>query len=287
MSSGQSKTDSSAAYRRIAAAIDYLLRHQREQPSLADLAAAVHISPQHLQRLFTQWAGVSPKKFLQYLTLEHAKSRLATGSTVEEAALAAGLSGSGRLHDLFTAIDGMTPGEFRNGGEQLQINTSLHETRFGTVFTASTQRGLCALSFADTEAYSLAELRAKFPRAAFYQGRDAYQRAAIDWLDDPESGNAKVPLHLQGTPFQLKVWESLLQVPAGRLTTYGQLAMRIGQPSAARAVGSAVGSNPVALLIPCHRVIRASGALGGYRWGAGRKAALIGWESARQSAQEG
>ena len=225
MKSGQSKTESSAPYHRIAASID-CLQSQHKQPSLA-----------------------------------------------------ADLSYSARLHDLSITIDDMTPGEFRNGGEQLQINTSLHATPFGTVFTASTQRGLCALGFANSNALSMEALCTTFPRAAFHHVCDAYQRAAINWLADPGNPGAKVRLHVQGTAFQLKVWRSLLRVPAGQLTTYGQLAMRIGQPSAARAVGGAVGSNPVALLIPCHRVIRASGALGGYRWGAGRKAALIGWES--------
>ena len=201
----------------------------------------------------------------------------------KQPSLAADLSYSAPRHDLSITIDDMTPGEFRNGGDQLQINTSLHATRFGTVFTASTQRGLCALGFTNSNALSMAALRTTFPRAAFCHAYDANQRAAINWLADPGNPSAKVRLHVQGTAFQLRVWKSLLRVPAGQLTTYGQLAIRIGQPSAARAVGSAVGSNPVALLIPCHRVIRASGALGGYRWGAGRKAAIIGWESARRA----
>ncbi|MFN2329608.1 MAG: bifunctional transcriptional activator/DNA repair enzyme AdaA [Chromatocurvus sp.] len=274
----------STQYRRIAMAINFLQQHHREQPSLSEIAAAAHLSPTHFQRVFTAWAGVSPKKFLQYLTLEHARSLLAENATVEEAATASGLSGAGRLHDLFISIDGMTPGEFRRGGATLQIKTAVHETQFGEILMASTGRGICGLSFVDNDRHLLIEtLEHRFPHAAFTQGTDAHQRAALSCFGGSGQAGSPVRLHLQGSPFQLKVWESLLRIPPGRLATYAQIAEAIGRSGAARAVGTAIGSNPVAVLIPCHRVIRASGALGGYRWGLPRKAALIGWESAQRA----
>lgn len=279
--------ESSAQYQRIARAIAYLQQHYREQPTLAEVAEAAHLSPTHLQRTFSAWAGVSPKKFLQYLTLEHARFLLANAATVEEAAHDAGLSGSGRLHDLFIAIDGMTPGEFRRGGEALTLNTATHDTRFGRVLMASTTKGICWISFIDTEGdeEERQDLRRRYPRADFQPGTDAHQQAALSWFDGAAQGPATVRLHLNGSPFQIKVWESLLRVPPARLTTYTRIARDVGNPGAARAVGSAIGNNPVAMLIPCHRVIRASGALGGYRWGLPRKAALLGWESAQEALQ--
>lgn len=278
----------STHYRRVAWAIRYLQQHHREQPSLSELAAAVHLSPAHFQRVFTAWAGVSPKKFLQYLTLEHARSLLAENATVEEATSASGLSGTGRLHDLFITLDGMTPGEFRRGGATLQIRTAIHETHFGRALIASTARGICSLSFVDddNESASLESLERRFPNAALTRGTDAHQQAALRCFGGTGRGLGPVQLHLQGSPFQLKVWESLLRIPSGRLATYAQIAGELGRPGAARAVGTAIGSNPVAVLIPCHRVIRSSGALGGYRWGLPRKAALIGWESAQQASPE-
>ncbi|TCO78205.1 bifunctional transcriptional activator/DNA repair enzyme AdaA [Chromatocurvus halotolerans] len=278
----------STHYQRVAWAIRYLQQHHQEQPSLSELAAAVHLSPAHFQRIFTAWAGVSPKKFLQYLTLEHARSLLAENATVEEAASASGLSGTGRLHDLFITLDGMTPGEFRRGGATLQIRTAIHETHFGRVRIASTARGICSLSFVDydNESASLERLERRFPNAALTRGTDAHQQAALRCFGGTGRGLGPVQLHLQGSPFQLKVWESLLRIPSGRLATYAQIAGELGRPGAARAVGTAIGSNPVAVLIPCHRVIRSSGALGGYRWGLPRKAALIGWESAQRASPE-
>lgn len=275
---------SSAHYQRIARAIEYLQQHHREQPSLAQVADAVQLSPAHLQRVFTAWAGVSPKKFLQYLTLEHARSLLAGDATIDEAAYGAGLSGSGRLHDLFVSIDGMTPGEFRRGGAALTIRVATHDTHFGRVLIASTPRGICGLSFLGDggERDALEALAQRFPCAAFETREDVHHSAALAWFNRTAQSPGPVSLHLNGTPFQLKVWESLLRVPPGRLATYAAIAQAAGKPGAARAAGSAIGSNPVAVLIPCHRVIRASGALGGYRWSLPRKAALIGWESAQR-----
>ena len=276
---------SSTHYRQIARAIAYLQQHQREQPSLAEVAAAVHLSPTHFQHVFTAWAGVSPRKFLQFLALSHAKSLLADNATVDEAAYATGLSGSGRLHDLLVTIDSMTPGEFRRGGKALRICTAAHETRFGRIIMASTGRGICAISFVDDEGDDpvMRALAQRFPHADFQPGTDTHQRAALSWFAADGETRKSVRLHLHGSPFQLKVWESLLRVPAGRLASYSGVAASLGKSGASRAVGSAIGSNPVALLIPCHRVIRASGALGGYRWGLPRKAALIGWESAQDA----
>jgi AraC family transcriptional regulator, regulatory protein of adaptative response / methylated-DNA-[protein]-cysteine methyltransferase len=267
---------------RIAQAIDYLKQHFREQPSLDAVAEQVHLSPFHFQRLFTEWAGVSPKKFVQYLSLDYAKQVLQQrGATLFDAAEASGLSGTGRLHDLFVHIEGMTPGEYKQGGAALSINYSFAESPFGDMLVASTGKGICHMAFADDAAAALATLRAQFPEAQFRQMTDTLQQHALyiftqDWTKLPE-----IRLHLKGTPFQLKVWETLLKIPMGQLSTYGHIAQQIGNSKASRAVGSAVGDNPVAFLIPCHRVIQSSGAIGGYMWGPVRKSAMIGWEAVR------
>lgn len=269
-------------YRRVERAITYLNANFQRQPSLEEVAAAVHLSPYHFQRVFTEWAGVSPKKFVQYLSVQYAKSLLQQGpATLLDTAHETGLSGTGRLHDLFVRIEGMTPGEFKRGGEQLSINYSFAETPFGEVMVASTAKGVCHLSFQDTEAQGLSGLQRQFPRAALRQITDRHQQAALFIFQEDWRRLDRVKLHLAGTPFQLKVWESLLRIPAGRLASYAQVARDIGSPGSARAVGSAVGGNPVAVLIPCHRVIQSSGRLGEYRWGGTRKSALIGWEAAR------
>jgi AraC family transcriptional regulator of adaptative response/methylated-DNA-[protein]-cysteine methyltransferase len=271
-----------AAYNRVAAAIEYLQQHFTEQPSLEELARAANLSPFHFQRLFSEWAGVSPKKFLQYLSLDHARYLLAhDASTVLETAHATGLSGSGRLHDLFVSIEGMTPGEFRNGGASLRIDYCYADSLFGPLIAAATAKGLCYLAFEDDAATALNALQARFPNAHYRQALTPMLRQALQFFSRDWESLPQIRLHLKGTPFQLKVWEGLLSIPEGRLSTYGALASRLGQPTASRAVGTAIGSNPVAVLIPCHRVIRASGEFGGYRWGAARKAALIGWETAQ------
>lgn len=271
-------------YQRIAKAIEYLQQHYIEQPSLAVLASAAGLSPSHFQRLFHEWAGVSPKKFVQFLSIEHAKRMLASEETsILDTAYAIGLSGSGRLHDLFVSIEGMTPGEFRNGGERLAIHYCFEETPFGLIVAAATAKGVCHLAFSDDRDKSLAFLLEQFPNANFRQAENRHTDAALTFFRQDWSQPAEVKLHLKGTPFQLKVWDSLLRIPEGRLATYGTLARQIGQPTAARAVGGAIGSNPIAVLIPCHRVIQGSGQFGGYRWGAVRKSALIGWEAARRS----
>jgi len=276
------KEQNSINFERIAQAIGYLKDNFKEQPNLDEVAEKVNLSPFHFQKLFTDWAGVSPKKFVQFLTIEHAKKLLAdTSSTLFNTAHDAGLSGTGRLHDLFITIEGMTPGEYKNGGENLSINYSFSQTPFGSILAASTAKGICHLAFADTEADALIVLKNKFPNAAYTVATDSYQTEALyAFLDGSSSANA-LKLHLKGTAFQLKVWQALLNIPSGNLVTYGGLAKIIDSPKASRAVGTAVGDNPVAFIIPCHRVIQSTGVMGNYHWGSSRKAAMIGWESAK------
>jgi AraC family transcriptional regulator, regulatory protein of adaptative response / methylated-DNA-[protein]-cysteine methyltransferase len=269
-------------YERIAEAISFIVENFKKQPELDEVARKIHLSPFHFQRLFTQWAGVSPKKFIQYLSVEHAKKLLQDGqSTVFDAAYETGLSGTGRLHDLFVKIEGMTPGEYRNGGEKLAINFSHAQSPFGNILVASTAKGICYMAFADNGETALGELKTKFPNAQYTQVLDMIQQNALYIFLNDWSRISEIKLHLKGTAFQLKVWETLLKIPAGGLSTYSGIATHINNPGASRAVGSAIGSNPVAFLIPCHRVIQSSGIFGQYHWGSTRKAAMIGWEAAR------
>ncbi len=269
-------------YKRIADAIEYIRGHFKQQPSLEEIAEQVNLSPFHFQRLFSDWAGVSPKKFLQFLSVQHAKELLADPQTkLSDAAFDTGLSGTSRLHDLFISIEGMTPGEFKNGGENLSINYSYAESPFGNVLVASTSKGICYMAFAEDEKIALGELKNQFPRARYQQVVDMIQQNALYIFTQDWKELSKIKLHLKGTDFQLKVWEALLKVPLGSLTTYGKVAAQLNTPKASRAVGSAVGDNPVAFLIPCHRVIQSTGSIGQYHWGSNRKAAMIGWESAR------
>jgi AraC family transcriptional regulator of adaptative response/methylated-DNA-[protein]-cysteine methyltransferase len=267
-------------YERIKKAIEFIRSNFQQQPDLDAVAKEVYLSPFHFQRLFKDWAGVSPKKFLQYISLQHAK-KLLQQHTVSDAAYETGLSGSSRLHDLFISIEGMTPGEYKNGGEQLKINYSFAETPFGNIIVASTAKGICHLAFADDETDALQQLQLQFPKAQFRQVVDTIQQNALfiftqDWKD-----LSKIKLHLKGTPFQIKVWEALLKIPMGDVSTYSGIANTINNPNASRAVGTAIGDNPVAFLIPCHRVIRSTGDFGQYHWGSIRKTAMIGWEAAK------
>jgi len=271
-------------YERIARAIDYLRRHAEDQPDLAVAARHVNLSEHHFQRVFTRWAGVSPKRFLQYLTVEHAKSRLATAHGVLDVAGTVGLSGPGRLHDLFVTLEAMTPGEYKAGGAGLAIQYGAHETPFGRALVAMTARGICGLQFIDDEPAGIEQLRRQWPIAELRRSPAATAPVAQRLFGPLASRpNAALALLVKGSNFQVKVWRALLELPFGSLATYGSIAARIGAPSAARAVGAAVGANPIAWLIPCHRVIRESGALGGYRWGMERKSAMLGWEAARFS----
>jgi len=269
-------------FKRIAEAIDYLSTHFREQPALERVAERIHLSPFHFQRLFTEWAGVSPKKFTQFLTVDYAKTILQqTNATLADTAFESGLSGTGRLHDLFVSIEGMTPGEYKNGGESLAINYSFAESPFGELLVASTTKGICHIAFADDPGHALQELQRSFPRAQYRQMVDRIQQDALHIFSHDWTQPDRIKLHLKGTSFQLKVWETLLKIPMGRLSSYSNIAASIQQPSAQRAVGTAIGRNPVAFLIPCHRVIQATGSFGSYHWGSVRKTAIIGWEAAK------
>lgn len=271
-------------YARIEAAIYFIKDHLQDQPSLDEIAAAVQLSPFHFQKLFTEWAGVSPKKFMQYLTLEYAKSLLrAPNSTLLDTANTIGVSGTSRLHDLFITIEGMTPGEFKNGGAGLQINYDFAESPFGQLIVASTTKGICHLFFVTDQQQAVNNLIARFPLASFQNTTDNLQQDALSFFRRDWHQREQIKLHLSGTPFQLKVWESLLKIPLGALVAYGTIANNIEKPSAARAVGTAIGSNPIAFLIPCHRVIQNTGRFGGYMWGETRKSAIIGWEAAQKN----
>jgi AraC family transcriptional regulator of adaptative response/methylated-DNA-[protein]-cysteine methyltransferase len=269
-------------YSRIAEAIEYIKENFRQQPNLDAIAEKIHLSPYHFQRLFIDWAGVSPKKFLQYISVEYAKSMLMEKqSTLFDAAFETGLSGTGRLHDLFLKIEGMTPGEYKNGGEDLFINYSYAESPFGDMLVASTDKGICHMAFVQDGDDALTLLQKKFPNAQYRQMVDLIQQNALYIFTYDWSKLNEIKLHLKGTDFQLKVWETLLKIPMGQLSTYGSIAKHINIPRASRAVGSAIGDNPVAFLIPCHRVIQSGGAFGGYMWGTTRKTAIIGWEAAK------
>lgn len=272
-------------YHRIAEAIDYIKANFKAQPSLDEVAEKVHLSPFHFQRLFSEWAGTSPKKFLQYTTVEYAKTLLKENqATLFEAAYEAGLSGTGRLHDLFINIEGMTPAEYKNGGKNLTINYSFAESIFGNILVSSTTKGICYMAFFEEEHIAFSVMQSHFPNAHFKQTVDLIQQNALYIFTHDWTKLHQIKLHLKGTDFQLKVWQTLLKIPMGQLTTYGAIAHKIANPNASRAVGTAIGSNPVAFLIPCHRVIQASGIFGGYMWGNTRKTAIIGWEGVKTHA---
>lgn len=281
------ETQASINYNRIAKAIDYIQANFREQPDLDAVAGQVHLSRAHFQRMFTEWAGTSPKRFLQYISVEHAKKVLKEEqATLFDAAFETGLSSTSRLHDLFVNIEGMTPAEYKNGGKNLHINYSFAESPFGSLMIASTPKGVCYMAFEDHEERALNDLIVKFPQAVFQRRSDQLQQNALSIFQNDRNRLGEIKLHLKGTDFQLKVWESLLKIPMGGLSTYGHVAEQIGNPNASRAVGTAIGSNPVAFLIPCHRIIRSSGTFGGYMWGTTRKAAIIGWEGVKTYGRE-
>ena len=276
-------------YQRVAKAIQFIDQHLEQQPSLEDIADQLSLSSFHCQRLFQRWAGISPKRFTQFLTLEYAKQLLAESKdgSVLEASYAAGLSGPSRLHDHFVTLEAATPGEYKNGGEQLTIRYGVHKSPFGDMFIAVTTRGVCKLSFMGEFSSledELIELTRPWPNAALKADQSATANVAENLFDT----TAKQPLTLwvKGTNFQINVWKALLAIPAGQLSSYDQVARAIDNPKAVRAVGQAIGANPIAYLIPCHRVIRSVGTLGGYRWDATRKRALIAWEAAQRSAAE-
>lgn len=263
----------------IGRAIETIAGRREEHLSLEEVAAGVGLSPAHFQRVFSQWVGISPKRYQQYLTLDHAKRLLAERHSVLSAAHATGLSGSGRLHDLFLRWEAMSPGEYARAGEGLEVAWGWFETPFGPALAMGTERGLCGMAFgAETgRAAAMADMRARWPGARFIEAPEQVR----PWVEAAFGGGGETRLHLIGAPFQIKVWEALLQVPSGHVTTYSDIAGAIGRPKAVRAVGTAVGRNPVSWLIPCHRALRKAGGLGGYHWGLGVKRAMLAWEAAR------
>ncbi|MEO0373839.1 MAG: methylated-DNA--[protein]-cysteine S-methyltransferase [Cyanobacteria bacterium P01_A01_bin.17] len=277
--------DASETYQRIAAAIAFMHQKHLAQPDLATVAQHIHLSTSHFQRLFTKWAGISPKRFLQYLTVEYAKSKIEETKNLLDLTTDVGLSSPGRLHDLFVKLEAMSPGEFKAGGTGLQIQYGVHLTPFGPCLIAITPRGICNLHFLRSTHSTDAEtfLRSEWPNADIFLNQRV-TKEMCDLIFKPASTNGQpLTLYVKGTNFQIQVWRALLNIPFGGLTTYQGLAEMMGRPTAARAVGNALGQNPVGYLIPCHRVIRKSGELGNFRWGLERKSVLLGWEAGRQN----
>ncbi len=272
-------SETSHDYARIAKIIQYLEQNYLEQPELETIAKEAHMSMFHFQRLFTRWAGISPKRFLQFLTKEHAKKILDQSKDILSVSYESGLSSPGRLHDLILTWEAMTPGEYKSHGEGMEIRYGLHPTRFGPCFIAMTSRGVCGLSFSDNIRKSLQEYQTRWPGAKFIEDQKI-ARKTIEMAFEKGKGNLN--LILKGTPFQIKVWEALIRIPFGSAATYEDVSQWIQSPKAMRAVGTAVSHNPIAYLIPCHRVIRKMGILGEYRWGSERKKAILGYEFSRQ-----
>jgi AraC family transcriptional regulator, regulatory protein of adaptative response / methylated-DNA-[protein]-cysteine methyltransferase len=276
-------------YERVASVIRFLDGHHTDQPDLATLAAATELSPFHFHRLFSTWAGITPKDFLQCLTLEHVKLLLRDGDTVFDAALDAGLSGPGRLHDLCVTLEAASPGEMKSGGAGLQIDFGFAETPFGEALIAETKRGICHLSFVDVGGRNHVQklIATDWPNASLRRSdQRAAELASEIFAQPPQSqSHPRLRAFVRGTPFQLRVWRALLRIPSGSLTTYGRISAEINQPGAARAVGSAVGANPISFVIPCHRVIRETGALGNYGGGRIRKQVMLGWELSPRSSK--
>lgn len=269
-------------YQRIEQAIQYLQQNFQRQPELDEVAGEVHLSPFYFQRIFTEWAGISPKRFLQYLTTDYLKTKLQLSRSIEEADEAAGLSSQSRVYDLFTTLEAVTPAEYKQRGSGIRIEYGFHATPFGNCLIGVTERGICWLSFiaSDQEGrYALEEMKASWYNSVFHEDQDLTKNFIVRIFE--ATSPKKLHLFVKGTNFQVKVWEALLRIPAGGLTTYQDIARRIQSPKAQQAVGSAVGSNCIAYLIPCHRVIRKDGILGEYRWSSVRKKSMIGWEMAR------
>ncbi len=281
-------------YQRIAQAIEYLEKNVHHQPELDEVAEQVHLSPFHFQRIFTEWAGISPKRFLQFLTTDFLKKKLLESKNLEELAQTTGLSGQSRVYDLFTTLEAVTPQEYKLRGSGIHIEFGFHQTPFGNCLIGVTERGVCWLSFFnidDDAKHELERLKTHWHNSVFHQNQNLtfeyvdniFNRRGANLPAGKAGAQSKLHLFVKGTNFQVKVWEALLRIPLGDVTTYQNIAERISNPKAMQAVGSAVGSNHIAYLIPCHRVIRKDGVLGEYRWEATRKKSIIGWEMARRS----
>jgi len=274
-------------YRRMARAIAFLSAHYAEQPRLEDAADAAGLSPFHFQRTFTRYVGISPKAFVGHLTLAHAKAELASGTSVLNAALEAGLSGPSRLHDLCLKIEAMTPGEYARGGEGLAIAFGFHDCPFGVALIMTTDKGVCGIAFGDQneKRAMLADMKARWPKATYSENAVRTEKIARR-IFDLEAPRDELSLHLMGTRWQIQVWQALLAIPDGKFATYGELASALHRETASRAVGAAVGRNPISYLIPCHRVLGSKGALTGYHWGVDRKRAMLAIEAARTAQRE-
>lgn len=267
-------------YNIIKDSIEYLLEHFEDQPNLNVLAERVSLSPFHFQKVFRLWAGVSPKEFLQFVTVTHAK-QLLKESSVLDTTYTLGLSGTGRLHDLFVKLEAMTPGEYRRGGEGLVLKYEVFPSPFGDILLVSSERGIQSLQFIDSFEKGMLEIKGEFPHAIWKEGGSSEHQNLKDYFQKMIIPKTPIPLYVFGTEFQMKVWRSLLKIPMGSVCTYGDIAESIGQTSAQRAVGTAIGKNPIAFLIPCHRVIQTSGLFGGYRWDPNRKRMIIAWEQSK------
>jgi AraC family transcriptional regulator of adaptative response/methylated-DNA-[protein]-cysteine methyltransferase len=270
-------------YSYVKKALGFISENWRDQPSLETIASEVNLSPGHLQRVFTRWAGISPKEFLQALTLDHARAMLSDSASILDTAYEVGLSGPSRLHDLFVTHEGMTPGSFKAKGRGLTISYAFHPSPFGSALLMVTAQGLSGLAFADEgdERKVLTDMMSRWP-AARYTEDSARTTPYASRIFNHDSWGSNRPLRvvLIGSDFEIKVWETLLRIPMGKATTYSDIATHLGRPAAARAVGSAVGKNPVSFVVPCHRVLGKSGNLCGYHWGLTRKRAILGWEAA-------
>jgi AraC family transcriptional regulator of adaptative response/methylated-DNA-[protein]-cysteine methyltransferase len=276
-------------YSRVEKAILYLEENYHRQPELREVARSIHLSEYHFQRLFRRWAGISPKRFIQFLTLEHAKKLLADSHSVLDATYDSGLSSPGRLHDLFVNLEAMTPGEFKAQGGGLRISHGFHPSPFGECLLCVTERGICGLGFvgAGGRAGILRDFQSRWPEAHWEESpRRTQPYISRIFGGEKRNGSRPLTLVLQGTNFQIKVWEALLRIPMGSVVPYEDLALTVCSARAARAVGGAVGKNPIAFLIPCHRVVRKAGGIGGYHWGSARKKAMLAWEAARTQANQ-
>lgn len=276
--------DPAGDYERVRAALAFMTERWRSQPSLEEIAARVGVSPSHFHHIFRRWAGITPKAFLQAITLDHARTLLRDSASVLDTAYEVGLSGPSRLHDLFVTHEAMSPGEWKTGGEGLEMAVGYHPSPFGEAIVVATDRGLAGIGFVDDgdRASALADMRSRWPGARFVE-RPEVTAPLAERAFEPASWRADSPLRvvLIGTDFEVRVWETLLRIPLGRATTYSDIASCIGRPTAARAVGAAVGKNPISFVVPCHRVLGRSGALTGYHWGLTRKQAILGWEAGK------
>ena len=270
-------------YKRIERAVLFIEENFRRQPELKEIAANIGLSEYHFQRLFSRWAGVSPKRFLQFLTLEYAKKLLAESRNLLDVTYEAGLSSPGRLHDLFITCEAMTPGEYKKKAAGLKITYGFHDSPFSVCLLSMTDRGICGLDFVPEGEQDrvLDEVKDKWPKATFVEDADQ-TRPFAERIFTPIEDKQALPLLLKGSNFQIKIWQALLKIPAGAVVSYNDIAAHIGQPKAARAVGNAVALNPIGFIIPCHRVIRKVGNMGDYRWGSARKKAILGWEASRK-----